>query len=509
MIWTTRLALSVLVVICSQSIFALGQSPWQSASMAESFMTYFSAALGQSGAFTNEQMDDIDTIATSIKMGVDKMERSGKTSQNKLQAMNMAFASAVAEIAIAEGGGQSAQVKTNAIADALASAFLQTTGVVNSQFINEIRGLISMFAQANSISSTSASASASAAVGTGGAGQGYGIGLGGQGGAAQGGAAAAAAGGQGGQGGLGSQGAGQGGYGAGQGGAGAAAAAAAAGGAGGAGRGGLGAGQGYGSGLGGQGGAGQGGAAAAAAAAGGQGGQGGYGGLGSQGAGQGGYGAGQGGAGAAAAAAAAGGAGGAGRGGLAVTRRIEPLRQVQPEDAARCRRQGGVGVQRSCQGGSREPAGSGGQGGAGAHGDKVHQGAGEEGYRRNWAAGCCSCSRRSWRGGREARCRTRIWIGLGGQGAGQGAHSQPQAAAGGQGARGYGGLVLRTGQGGYEPDKDGRLVRRELAVQPEELARQRGGLGQARMDRLGVKEDWSVAAGAQAVQQAEGGRRIG
>ncbi|GBM54692.1 hypothetical protein AVEN_121568-1, partial [Araneus ventricosus] len=285
MTWTVRLALSLLAVICSQSLFALGQSPWQNARMAESFMNSFSSDLGQSGAFSSDQMDDIMSICDSIQSGIARMDRSGKISANKLQAMNMAFASAVAEIAMAEGGGQSAQVKTNAVADSLASAFLQTTGVVNTQFINEIRTLISMFAQANDVSTSSAPVSALA---------------GGQGG-------------QGGYGGLGSQGAGQGGYGSGLGGAGAAAAA------GGAGQGGLGAGgagQGYGAGLGGQGGAGQGGAAAAAAAAGGQGGQGGYGGLGSQGAEQGGYGGGQGGAGASAAAAAAGGAGGAGQGGL-------------------------------------------------------------------------------------------------------------------------------------------------------------------------------------------------
>nr|QJI08125.1 major ampullate spidroin 1 [Araneus ventricosus] len=169
MTWTARLALSLLAVICSQSLFALGQSPWQNARMAENFMSSFSTALGQSQAFSSDQMDDIMSICDSIQSGVDRMDRSGKTSANKLQAMNMAFASAVAEIAIAEGGGQSAQVKTNAVADALASAFLQTTGVVNTQFVNEIRTLISMFAQANAVSSSSSSVSAS----TGGAG-GYG-----------------------------------------------------------------------------------------------------------------------------------------------------------------------------------------------------------------------------------------------------------------------------------------------------------------------------------------------
>nr|AGQ04592.1 major ampullate spidroin 1 short [Cyrtophora moluccensis] len=163
MTWTTRLALSFLVVICSQSLFALCQSPWQSASMAESFMTYFSEALGQSGAFTKEQIDDIDTIASSIKLGVDKMERSGKTSGSKLQAMNIAFASAVAEIATTEGGEQTAEVKTKAVADALAFAFFQTKGAVNINFINEIKNLISMFAQTNTISSSLDSAGASAA----------------------------------------------------------------------------------------------------------------------------------------------------------------------------------------------------------------------------------------------------------------------------------------------------------------------------------------------------------
>nr|QJI08124.1 major ampullate spidroin 1 [Araneus ventricosus] len=192
MTWTARLALSLLAVICSQSLFALGQSPWQNARMAENFMSSFSTALGQSQAFSSDQMDDIMSICDSIQSGVDRMDRSGKTSANKLQAMNMAFASAVAEIAIAEGGGQSAQVKTNAVADALASAFLQTTGVVNTQFVNEIRTLISMFAQANAVSSSSSSVSASTG-GQGGQG-GYGGGAyGGQGAASSAAAASAAA----------------------------------------------------------------------------------------------------------------------------------------------------------------------------------------------------------------------------------------------------------------------------------------------------------------------------
>ncbi|PRD18716.1 UNVERIFIED_CONTAM: major ampullate spidroin protein MaSp-b [Trichonephila clavipes] len=316
MTWTARLALSILAVLCTQGLFAQGQNtPWSSTELADAFINAFLNEAGRTGAFTADQLDDMSTIGDTLKTAMDKMARSNKSSQSKLQALNMAFASSMAEIAAVEQGGLSVAEKTNAIADSLNSAFYQTTGAVNVQFVNEIRSLISMFAQAsaNEVSygggygggQGGQSAGAAAAAASAGAGQGGYGGLGGQGAGAS--AAAAAAGGAG-EGGLGDQGAGRG----------AGAAAAAAGGVRQGGYGGLG---GQGAGRGGQG------AGAAAAAAGGAG-QGGYGGLGGQGVGRGGLG-GQGAGAAAAVGAGQGGYGGVGSGASAASAAASRLSSPQ------------------------------------------------------------------------------------------------------------------------------------------------------------------------------------
>nr|QZS36754.1 major ampullate spidroin 1 [Nephila pilipes] len=243
MTWTARLALSLLAVLCTQGMLAQAQNtPWSSTALADAFINAFLNEAGRTGAFTADQLDDMSTIGDTLKGAMDKMARSNKSSKSKLQALNMAFASSMAEIAAVEQGGMGVEAKTNAIADSLNAAFMQTTGSINSQFVNEIRSLISMFAQAsaNEVSYGGsgggggyASAGASAAAAASGGGQGYGGGRGAgtaaaasgagqggygrQGGQAAGAAAAAAAGaaaaavggaGQGGYGGV-----GQGGYG--------------------------------------------------------------------------------------------------------------------------------------------------------------------------------------------------------------------------------------------------------------------------------------------------------
>nr|8GS7_A Chain A, Major ampullate spidroin 2 variant 3 [Trichonephila clavipes] len=136
------------------SHMAQARSPWSDTATADAFIQNFLAAVSGSGAFTSDQLDDMSTIGDTIMSAMDKMARSNKSSQHKLQALNMAFASSMAEIAAVEQGGMSMAVKTNAIVDGLNSAFYMTTGAANPQFVNEMRSLISMIsaASANEVS---------------------------------------------------------------------------------------------------------------------------------------------------------------------------------------------------------------------------------------------------------------------------------------------------------------------------------------------------------------------
>nr|XP_042899702.1 spidroin-2 isoform X1 [Parasteatoda tepidariorum] len=297
MFWFSRLSLAFLLAVCLHSKFAVGNhnTPWTSNERADAFVKSFMTYAGSCGAFSQDQMEDMSSIGETMMGAMGGMK--GNITPHKMQALNTAFASAVAEIAVSDASGQNVRATTDAIASALDAAFYETTGSRNPAFVNEIRTMISMFAQASGNDSATSTAAAAAAGGSGGPG-GYGPGGYGPGGYGPGGsgdaasAAAAAAGGSGGSGGYGPGGYGPGGYGPGGSGD-AAAAAAAAGGSGGPG--------GYGPGGYGPGGYGPGGsgdaAAAAAAAAGGSGGSGGYG--------PGGYGPGESGAAAASAAASA------------------------------------------------------------------------------------------------------------------------------------------------------------------------------------------------------------
>ncbi|XP_071042659.1 spidroin-2 isoform X9 [Parasteatoda tepidariorum] len=328
MFWFSRLSLAFLLAVCLHSKFAVGNhnTPWTSNERADAFVKSFMTYAGSCGAFSQDQMEDMSSIGETMMGAMGGMK--GNITPHKMQALNTAFASAVAEIAVSDASGQNVRATTDAIASALDAAFYETTGSRNPAFVNEIRTMISMFAQASGNDSATSTAAAAAAGGSGGPG-GYGPGGYGPGGYGPGGsgdaasAAAAAAGGSGGSGGYGPGGYGPGGSGD------AAAAAAAAGGSGGLGgygpggygpggsgdaaaavaaaAGGSGGSRGYGPGGYGPGGSGA--AAAAAAAAGGSGGPGGYG---PGGYGPGGYGPGGSGDAAAAAAAAAGGSGGSG-----------------------------------------------------------------------------------------------------------------------------------------------------------------------------------------------------
>nr|2N3E_A Chain A, Major ampullate spidroin 1 [Latrodectus hesperus] len=125
----------------------MGQAntPWSSKANADAFINSFISAASNTGSFSQDQMENMSLIGNTLMAAMDNM--GGRITPSKLQALDMAFASSVAQIAASQGGDLG--VTTNAIADALTSAFYQTTGVVNSRFISEIRSLIGMFAQAS------------------------------------------------------------------------------------------------------------------------------------------------------------------------------------------------------------------------------------------------------------------------------------------------------------------------------------------------------------------------
>nr|XP_042900110.1 spidroin-2-like [Parasteatoda tepidariorum] len=167
--WFTRFRLSFLMSIFTHSMIALGQaSPWSSFRNANAFVESFLESVSQSGAFTQHQLDDMDSIGETIVRAMSVL--GGNETPSKLLALNTAFASAVAEIAISDSGGQNVEETTDAIANALSLAFYETTGKRDDTFVNEMKSLINAFADASAnaivhepANSMSASAKATAA----------------------------------------------------------------------------------------------------------------------------------------------------------------------------------------------------------------------------------------------------------------------------------------------------------------------------------------------------------
>lgn len=200
--YPTQIAISLLLFAAfsiPRNVFvqAGGASPWSDTQTAESFMNVFFRFIQNSGIFSADQIDDMQMIKDSLMNSMNKMAKQGKTTPKKLQAMDMAFTSSIAEIAVAEGADSGSIISV--ISNALTQAYLQTIGSVNYTLINEIKQLVGMFSQlqnsipesstANFGNSASASTSASASGAGGyqpGATGGYGAATGGYGAAATG-----------------------------------------------------------------------------------------------------------------------------------------------------------------------------------------------------------------------------------------------------------------------------------------------------------------------------------
>ncbi|XP_071043135.1 uncharacterized protein [Parasteatoda tepidariorum] len=93
MTWFTELSLAFLLALCIHGKFAVGHpTPLESLDTVGAFINNFTSSAGQ-------------TIEDIIKTSVYTMREAGKTSSSTLQALNMAFASSLAEIAVSELGG--------------------------------------------------------------------------------------------------------------------------------------------------------------------------------------------------------------------------------------------------------------------------------------------------------------------------------------------------------------------------------------------------------------------
>lgn len=144
--WSVSL---LLFVFCLQSVLTRGQnrSPWPSPTVAEKWMTYFLQSLTESTSFTFDEIDSMVSVGNALLASLNHMVRSGRISVSKMQAMNKAFASSVAEMVVLEAEGSNLMEKRDAVVNAIYDAYMKTTGSVNQKFLNEIRQLINMFSQ--------------------------------------------------------------------------------------------------------------------------------------------------------------------------------------------------------------------------------------------------------------------------------------------------------------------------------------------------------------------------
>ncbi|XP_055945463.1 uncharacterized protein LOC129976104 [Argiope bruennichi] len=153
-----RLSLFSFVAFIMQIKFGVAQvaTPWGSTQLAEGFITNFLRIIARSGAFSPNQLDEMSSIPKTLIEAMEKFSSSNTSSKIKFQALNMVFASAMAEIT-AEGGSANIELKVGAIENALNFAYKETMGVVNAQFVNDIKSLIYTLAHttANGVSTAS------------------------------------------------------------------------------------------------------------------------------------------------------------------------------------------------------------------------------------------------------------------------------------------------------------------------------------------------------------------
>ncbi|PRD23751.1 UNVERIFIED_CONTAM: major ampullate spidroin protein MaSp-e [Trichonephila clavipes] len=130
MTWTNKLALICFAILCTQSMYVLGQvNPWSNVESADKFVTNFLSFVEKSGVFDAEQMRDMSAFGRNDNRCTDKMARSGEEFKKKVKSLDMAFASSIAEIAVK--GGQNVAQKAGQLQGAINEAFLQNQWTEN------------------------------------------------------------------------------------------------------------------------------------------------------------------------------------------------------------------------------------------------------------------------------------------------------------------------------------------------------------------------------------------
>ncbi|CAL1268907.1 unnamed protein product, partial [Larinioides sclopetarius] len=150
--WLTTLGFAVLLLSLHCDVAQskkhsghVSKSPWADPVKAKAFMDCLIRKIEQSDVIPQQEKEDMESLVQSLMSAL--AGEKGKNSKATLQAMNMAFASALAELVVAEGADDPAgiEVKTNALVNILQQCFKRTMHKVDKKFIYEIKDLIQMF----------------------------------------------------------------------------------------------------------------------------------------------------------------------------------------------------------------------------------------------------------------------------------------------------------------------------------------------------------------------------
>nr|UIO87084.1 aciniform spidroin 2 variant 2 [Araneus ventricosus] len=151
--WSTTLGFAVLLlslhcnsVQSKKHSSHVSKSPWADPVKAKAFMDCLIKKIEQSDVIPQQEKQDMETLVQSL-MSALAGNTKGNNSKATLQAMNIAFASALAELVVAEGADDpdGIEVKTNALINILQQCFKKTMHKVDKKFILEIKDLIQMF----------------------------------------------------------------------------------------------------------------------------------------------------------------------------------------------------------------------------------------------------------------------------------------------------------------------------------------------------------------------------
>ncbi|KAF8789022.1 hypothetical protein HNY73_007004 [Argiope bruennichi] len=154
MSWLPTLAFAILLLSVQYDAAqswssASSRSPWANPAKAGSLMNCLINKIASSNVLPQQEKEDLESIMDTLMSAIKGASAKGKSSAAQLKAINMAVASSLAELVVAEDASNQASiaVKTQALSGALEQCFQAVMGTVDRKFINEINDLIRMFAR--------------------------------------------------------------------------------------------------------------------------------------------------------------------------------------------------------------------------------------------------------------------------------------------------------------------------------------------------------------------------